>query len=84
MLYVPRLFNTGSPWNVAAGQQGADLRALTQHYHDMDKQREEERLAKVEAQGGKVVTVYDEMQGGRMRGFPFENGNGKPGERERK
>lgn len=52
-----RAFNQGSPWNVAAGQGGADLNALTKYYHEKAQAQEEERLSR--RKDGKVVSVYE-------------------------
>ncbi|KAK5062478.1 hypothetical protein LTR84_004550 [Exophiala bonariae] len=53
----PEVFNHGSPWNVAAGQGGADLNALTKFYHEKAQAQEEERLSRLK--DGKVVSVYE-------------------------
>ena len=57
-----RRFNQSSPWNVVAGEGGADLNKLMEHYAKRDKAREEARLARV--RDGKVFTVYDDTTGG--------------------
>ncbi|KEF60005.1 uncharacterized protein A1O9_04854 [Exophiala aquamarina CBS 119918] len=57
VLRYPEAFNHGSPWNVSAGQGGADLTALTKHYHEQAQAQEEARLARLKK--GKVVSVYE-------------------------
>jgi len=66
-LVYPEIFNMGSPWNIAAGQDRADLSGLTQHYAAKEKFTEEARVARL--QDGKVVTVYDDTTGGRLPSF---------------
>ncbi|KAJ9615659.1 hypothetical protein H2200_001735 [Cladophialophora chaetospira] len=55
-LRMQEMFNTGSPWNVSAGQGSADLSALSQHYDDRYKDLEQERIARLKKQKG---SVYD-------------------------
>jgi hypothetical protein len=62
-----RMFNSGSPWNVAAGQGGADLSHLIEHYGAREKATEEGRIARLK--DGKVTTVYDDTTGGRLPSF---------------
>ena len=65
-----RTFNQSSPWNVVAGEGGADMSELVQHYAKKDKEREASRLAQMK--DGKVVTVYDDTTGGRFPSWmPF-------------
>lgn len=47
-----------------AGEGGADMGELMEHYAKKDKKTEEARLARMK--GGKVVTVYDDTTGGRF------------------
>jgi hypothetical protein len=47
-----------------AGEGGADMSELMEHYAKKDKKTEETRLARMK--GGKVVTVYDDTTGGRF------------------
>ena len=47
-----------------AGEGGADMGELMEHYAKKDKKQEETRLARMK--GGKVVTVYDDTTGGRF------------------
>ena len=68
---VRRQFNAGSPWNVVAGEGGADLRELMKHYDEKAKKTEEARAARIV--DGKVTTVYDDTTGGRWKGFPFSS-----------
>ena len=39
-----RLFNTGSPWNVPAGQGGANLDKLIAHYEKKNFEEEEKKM----------------------------------------
>lgn len=39
-----RIFNTGSPWNVPAGQGGANLDKLIAHYEKKNYDEEERKL----------------------------------------
>lgn len=50
------IFNTGSPYNVAAGTT-ADLSAVAEHYHKKNQAIEEARVARMK--DGKVVSLYD-------------------------
>ena len=68
---IHRQFNSSSPWNVVAGEGGADLRQLTKHYEETEKRMEEARVARIV--DGKVKTVYDDTTGGRWKGFPFSS-----------
>ena len=54
---------------MVAGEGGADLRQLTEHYRNKEERIEEARKARMV--DGKVVTVYDDTTGGRLKGFPF-------------
>ena len=54
---------------MVAGEGGADLRQLTEHYRNKEERIEEARKARTV--DGKVVTVYDDTTGGRLKGFPF-------------
>jgi len=63
-LRFPERFNQSSPWNVVAGEGGADLDKLMAHYAQKEKVRHEDRLARMK--DGKVVTVYDDTTGGRF------------------
>ena len=60
-----RILNRSSPWNVAAGEGGADLTKLMEHYSRQNEQAEQDRLARTK-QDGKVTTVYDDTTGGRF------------------
>lgn len=71
ILILYRTFNSGSPWNVVAGEGGADLRQLTEHYRKKEERMEVARKARMV--DGKVVTVYDDTTGGRFKGFPFSS-----------
>lgn len=42
-----RVFNTGSPWNVPAGQGGANLDALIAHYKKKNAEHDEKVLKKL-------------------------------------
>jgi hypothetical protein len=44
-----RIFNTGSPYNVPAGQGGANLDKLVAHYKKEDTDAEERRAKKAAA-----------------------------------
>ena len=57
-LNFARVFNSSSPWNVSAGQGGADLSRLTQHYTDKKKTTEEARLGRIK--NGRITSVYDD------------------------
>lgn len=39
-----RLFNTGSPWNIPAGQGGANLDKLIAHYERKNFEEEEKKV----------------------------------------
>lgn len=39
-----RLFNTGSPWNIPAGQGGANLDKLIAHYERKNYEEEEKKV----------------------------------------
>lgn len=60
-----RSLNRSSPWNVVAGEGGADLTKLMEHYTREHAQAEDARCAKIEKEG-KVSTVYDDTTGGRF------------------
>jgi hypothetical protein len=47
-----------------AGEGGADLSELMEHYTKKNKETEEKRLAQMK--NGRVVTVYDDTTGGRF------------------
>lgn len=66
-----RQFNSSSPWNVVAGEGGADLRQLTEHYQKKEERMEDARKARMVS--GKVVTVYDDTTAGRFKNFPFSS-----------
>ncbi|KAL2004387.1 hypothetical protein VTN02DRAFT_2033 [Thermoascus thermophilus] len=51
----PEVFNTGSPYNVAAGSS-ADLSAVAAHYERKNREVEAARVARM--QDGKVVSIY--------------------------
>jgi hypothetical protein len=53
-----RIFNSGSPINVPAGNGGADLTAVVAHYERRRKAVEEYRAARMK--DGKVVSIYDD------------------------
>jgi hypothetical protein len=55
------LLNQASPWNVVAGEGGADLSKLMEHYV-----RENEKVERERAERGKITTVYDDTTGGRF------------------
>jgi hypothetical protein len=68
------LLNQSSPWNVVAGEGGADLSKLMEHYARENDNAERERVARVER--GKVTTVYDDTTGGRFPSWvPLIGGN---------
>lgn len=56
MVLSHRVFNTGSPYNVAAGSS-ADLSAVAAHYERKNREIEEARVARM--QDGKVVSIYN-------------------------
>jgi hypothetical protein len=56
---------------VVAGEGGADLRQLTEHYQKREEKIEGARKARMVDE--KVVTVYDDTTGGRFKGFPFSS-----------
>lgn len=51
------MFNAGSPWNQAAGESGADMKALEEYILNKHAGIEEERLKRFES--GRVKSVYD-------------------------
>lgn len=55
-MFGNRVFNTGSPFNVAPGSQ-ADLSKIAAHYHKKNQDLETDRLARTK--DGKVVSIYD-------------------------
>lgn len=57
MCLAIRLLNTGSPYNISAGQV-VDLRAAAAHYENKNKGIEAERVSRLK--DGKVVSIYDE------------------------
>lgn len=50
------MFNGGSPYNLAVGSSGADLRELAAHYKKVNEEVEQERIARTNE--GKR-SVYD-------------------------
>ncbi|KAL9112051.1 MAG: hypothetical protein Q9227_003671 [Pyrenula ochraceoflavens] len=50
--------NQRSPYNVVAGQQGADLRKLKAYYDEKYRKMEERRLARI-GPDGRIRTVFD-------------------------
>jgi hypothetical protein len=44
---VLRIFNTGSPFNVVAGQQPRNMDELVSHYEKLNREEEEKKLKKV-------------------------------------
>ncbi len=42
--FACRIFNTGSPYNVSAGQGGANLEKLVAHYEKLNADAEEIKL----------------------------------------
>ncbi|KKY24932.1 putative nadh-ubiquinone oxidoreductase 178 kda subunit [Phaeomoniella chlamydospora] len=55
----PEQFNNGSPYNVSAGQSGADLSKLVAYYREKNEQAEDLRTSKVRDNNGKVRSVYE-------------------------
>jgi len=47
-LRFPEIFNTGSPYNVAAGQSGGNLEQVIAHYQKMSADAEERKLKKLQ------------------------------------
>ena len=48
-----RIFNTGSPHNVAAGNGGADLELLIRHYEEANRGEEEKVRRGIEEREGR-------------------------------
>lgn len=71
------MFNSSSPWNVAAGQGGVDLTKVMELYAKKDAEAEQRRL---ERNGdGKIETVYDDTTGGRFPHWvPYIGSSKKP------
>jgi hypothetical protein len=44
-----RVFNTGSPYNVSAGQGGINLEKVVAHYHKINSDAEEKKAAALAA-----------------------------------
>ena len=43
-VWMSRIFNTGSPWNIPAGQGGANLDKLIAHYERKNFEEEEKKV----------------------------------------
>lgn len=72
-----RVLNRSSPWNVVAGQGGADLTKLMEHYAQESEKAEHDRVARIRGDG-KVTTVYDDTTGGRFPSWvPLVGGSKK-------
>ncbi|KAI9746097.1 MAG: hypothetical protein M1818_000778 [Claussenomyces sp. TS43310] len=52
-LKFPEIFNTGSPYNVSAGQGGANLEKLVAHYEQLNLEAEEKKAQAVAAKESK-------------------------------
>ncbi|KAI9681141.1 MAG: hypothetical protein M1817_002423 [Caeruleum heppii] len=50
-LKFPEIFNTGSPYNVAAGQGGGNLDQVLEHYRRLNREAEERKLRVIEGRG---------------------------------
>ena len=57
LTFMRRMFNMGSPWNLAAGNSAADLKTLEQYYNNKHAAMEEDRVARMK--DGKVQSVYE-------------------------
>lgn len=57
VLKFPEIFNTGSPFNVPAGQGGGDLDELVAHYQKQNVEREAEKRKSL--MEGKTTSIYD-------------------------
>ena len=53
-----RIFNTGSPINMTAGNSSGDLRPVIAHYQRRQATMEENRQARMK--DGKVQSLYDD------------------------
>lgn len=79
-----RALNRSSPWNVVAGEGGADLGKLMEYYARENEKVEKERAERVKREG-KITTVYDDTTGGRFPSWmPLVGGSKKvaPGFKE--
>lgn len=77
--------NRSSPWNVVAGQGGADLGKLMEYYSRENEKAEQDRAERMKKDGGKITTVYDDTTGGRFPSWvPLVGGSKKvaPGFKE--
>lgn len=51
------MFNSGSPWNQAAGEGTANMKELEEHYKKVYAELEQERTARIK--DGKPRSIYD-------------------------